>query len=223
MTRLILRLSPEAQALIDRERSIPAIPPAVRARAMARAREALARGDVRTSIPPRAAATSRWAASVVLACVASAAAGAAAYGLSARMQDARRVSPATPAVGLAAPGAIPSHSPAAMVVAPSAVVSGSTPHRASRSDAVREELLLLRRARGAVAGEDFAAALPPIAEHARRFKNGRLAEEREALRVKALVGLGRMEDARRAAAGFKARFPYSVLLPAVSQMPVSRP
>ena len=67
------------------------------------------------------------------------------------------------------------------------------------------------------------AALPPIAEHARRFKNGRLAEEREALRVKALVGLGRMEDARRAAAGFKARFPYSVLLPAVSQMPVSRP
>jgi hypothetical protein len=65
--------------------------------------------------------------------------------------------------------------------------------------------------------------LPPIVEHARRFKNGRLAEEREALRVKALVGLGRTHDARRAAAAFEARFPNSVLLPAVNQMPVARP
>jgi hypothetical protein len=74
-----------------------------------------------------------------------------------------------------------------------------------------------------VAREDFAAAQPPIAEHARRFQDGRLAEEREALRVKSLAGLGRSDEARRAAAAFKARFPRSVLLPAVSQMPASRP
>jgi hypothetical protein len=66
--------------------------------------------------------------------------------------------------------------------------------------------------------EDFADALPPLTEHARRFKDGTLAEEREALRVKALAGLGRTTEARRAAAAFGARFPRSVLLPAVNQM-----
>jgi hypothetical protein len=81
----------------------------------------------------------------------------------------------------------------------------------------------MRQARGAVARGDFAGALSPINEHTRRFKNGRLVEEREALRVKALMGLGRSEEARRAAAAFRSRFPRSVLLPAVGQMPVSRP
>lgn len=81
----------------------------------------------------------------------------------------------------------------------------------------------MRQARAAVARGDFAAALSPIAEHTRLFKNGRFGEEREALRVKALVGLGRSEEARHAAAAFQAHFPRSVLLPAVGQMPVSRP
>jgi hypothetical protein len=72
---------------------------------------------------------------------------------------------------------------------------------------------------------DQERAIPPLsaAQHARRFKTGRLVEEREALRVKALAGLGRTEEARRAAAAFRARFPRSVLLPAVSQMPASTP
>jgi hypothetical protein len=73
-------------------------------------------------------------------------------------------------------------------------------------------------ARRAVARQDFAAALGPIGEHARRFKDGRLTEEREALRVKALSGLGRVAEARHAAQAFEARFPRSVLLPAVSHM-----
>jgi predicted ATPase len=93
----------------------------------------------------------------------------------------------------------------------------------SPADAVRDELRLLRRARAAVAREEFGAALQPIAEHTHRFRDGRLAEEREALRVKSLAGLGRREEARRAAASFEARFPHSVLLPAVRQMPVSPP
>jgi hypothetical protein len=50
-----------------------------------------------------------------------------------------------------------------------------------------------------------------------------LVEEREALRVKALSGLGRTEEARRAADSFEARFPRSVLLPSVSKMPASEP
>ena len=43
-------------------------------------------------------------------------------------------------------------------------------------------------------------------------------EEREALHVKALAGLGRRDEARRAAAAFEDRFPRSVLLPAVRQI-----
>jgi len=93
----------------------------------------------------------------------------------------------------------------------------------SRADEARAELRLLRQARAAVVREDYAAALPPIAEHARRFKDGRLTEEREALKVKALAGLGRTDEARRAAASFRARFPRSVLLPAISQMSTAAP
>src|SRR6185436_14136722 len=91
----------------------------------------------------------------------------------------------------------------------------------SQADLAQAELGLLSPARAAVARGDFAAALPPIGEHARRFSNGRLAEEREALRIKALSGLGRSSEARRAASAFQARFPQSVLLPAVTQMPDS--
>jgi hypothetical protein len=81
----------------------------------------------------------------------------------------------------------------------------------------------LDRARAAVEREEFAAALSPLAEHARRFENGWLTEEREALRVKALAGLGRDDEARRVAAAFEARFPRSPLVSAVSRISASRP
>src|SRR5206468_1667962 len=99
--------------------------------------------------------------------------------------------------------------PPTVEVAPSpqGVTTTPTPSRAIRNEPGPEELALLRTARAAVARQDFAAALVPISEHARRFKNGRLAEEREALRVKALSGLGRTDEARHAARAFEARFP----------------
>jgi hypothetical protein len=93
----------------------------------------------------------------------------------------------------------------------------------SKAEAIRAELVLLRQARADVARKDFVAALRPIIEHTHRFKNGRLVEEREALRVQALAGLGRTEEARQAASAFRARFPRSVLLPAVSRMLDSTP
>ena len=80
------------------------------------------------------------------------------------------------------------------------------------------ELRLLERARAAVAREDFALAIQLLAEHARRFRTGRLVEERDALRIKSLAGLGRRSAARRAAADFEANFPRSALRPAVSRM-----
>jgi len=75
------------------------------------------------------------------------------------------------------------------------------------------EVGLLRRAHVGYASQDFSSALVLVAEHARRFPNGRLAEEREALRIRSLVGSGRTDEARRAVAAFAARFPRSVLLP----------
>ena len=81
----------------------------------------------------------------------------------------------------------------------------------SVADVYAQELRVLQPAQRAVARQDYASALVAIAEHQRRFPSGRLAEEREALRVKALLGLGRGEDAQRAGAGFRERFPRSAL------------
>jgi hypothetical protein len=202
-------LPPDVDALLERERVIPPLPAGQRARALA----------------PRAAARTRWPAAAAAALVVGGALAAAAYELHARMATV----PATRPVAAAPAGEVIGKAPAASrpagavadpIPTPAPVVEapGSSPAATARA-----ELRLLQQARFAVARGDFAAALPPIAEHTRRFKNGRLAEEREALRVKALSGLHRTEEARRAAAAFRARFPRSVLLPAVSQMPASGP
>jgi outer membrane protein assembly factor BamD (BamD/ComL family) len=87
----------------------------------------------------------------------------------------------------------------------------AAPSSSSAADAYALELRILERARAAVAAGDFSAALRAIANHQRRFPAGRLQEEREALRVKALSGLGRSDEARRAAERFRERFPRSVL------------
>ena len=214
-------LPPEVRALLDRERDIPPVSASQRARAMARARASLATPGVATTAPSSVAPRTRWAAAAAAALVVSVAVGAAAYEIRARMASApatrfAAVAPVTEIVA-GAPAALPPAAPVGdLVPAPAPAIEdpGLSP-----AEAARAELRLLRQARAAVARGDFAASLPPIAEHTRRFKNGRLAEEREALRVKALAGLGRTDEARRAAAAFRARFPRSVLLPAVSQMP----
>jgi hypothetical protein len=52
-----------------------------------------------------------------------------------------------------------------------------------------------------------------VARHAHRFPNGRLSEEREAFRIRSLVGSGQTDEGRRAVTAFARRFPRSVLLP----------
>jgi len=212
------KLSPRVRSLLDRERAIPPQPAVVRARVLARARAALAAGAASRLVPEGAPRRTRWAAAAVLVFVASAAMAAAAYRIGIRMK------PVAPPVAVSRLS-VPSEPPSSLVANPVADLPAA-PARSpspSRADMIREELRLLRQARGAVAREDFAAALPPLAELSRRFRDGRLAEEREALHVKALAGLGRTDEARRAAAAFEARFPRSVLLPAVRQMPASTP
>jgi hypothetical protein len=74
------------------------------------------------------------------------------------------------------------------------------------------ELAVLEPARRAVAGGDFAGALAAVSQHQREFPGGLLTEERSALRVRALWGLGRTAEAESAAAAFRQRYPRSALL-----------
>jgi hypothetical protein len=217
--------SPQVRSLLERERAIPPLPAAVRGRALARARAALATGVGAEQSPlSTAPRRMRWVAAAILVLRTCGAAAAAAYRIGIRARPVAPVVELAPTPRSSAPAAKP-----AVTLAPNSEVTdlpapmAAAPATPSRADAAREELRLLRQARAAVARTDFAAALPPLTEHARRFKDGRLAEEREALRVKALAGLGRTDEARRAAAAFKARFPRSVLLPIVSQMPSAAP
>jgi hypothetical protein len=216
--------SPEIRAVLDQERVISPVAASQRARVIARARASLEAPVAATSVFSTSAPRTRWPAAAAAALVVTAAVGAAAYEIHARMAR-DPVTPATttvaPVSGLAPSAPAPSPPAAAdgdLVPAPEPAVSAP---RLSSAGSAREELRLLRQARAAVARNEFAVALVPIAEHARRFRNGRLAEEREALRVKVLVGLGRTNEARRAASDFQKHFPRSVLLPTVSQMSVS--
>jgi hypothetical protein len=93
----------------------------------------------------------------------------------------------------------------------------------AKQEIVIEELRLLERAQQFAARGDYAAALAVTTEHERRYSGGRLCEEREALRLRALIGLGRDNEARQAAARFRRDFPRSVLLPKLDDMLVSSP
>jgi len=79
-------------------------------------------------------------------------------------------------------------------------------------DPLGAELRVLHPAQEAFERRDWTGALRSLAEHARIFPHGHLAEEREALRVECLVRLGKTTEARKTANAFVAHFPNSVLL-----------
>jgi hypothetical protein len=76
---------------------------------------------------------------------------------------------------------------------------------------------LLDGARKALARGDTPEAERALNLHARRHPAGLLLEEREALAIKVLVDLGRLEDARRRAGKFKERYPRSLFGPSVEE------
>ncbi len=73
------------------------------------------------------------------------------------------------------------------------------------------EAALLQRAQTALAAGDPEAALARLGEHARGFKDGVLARERDALRVTALCAAGRVGEGRAEAAAFLAAHAGSLL------------
>jgi len=109
----------------------------------------------------------------------------------------------------ASPNAEPSSPPARASTAPKTTAAAST-----HGDLVREREVL-DVARAAIAHGQPQDAIAAMQEHARRWPNGALAEEREVVLIQALVAAGRGPEARARAARFYRTFPRSLLAPAV--------
>jgi hypothetical protein len=229
MTRERPRVDAGLGSLLERGRILRPVPDLVRARALARARAtvAAAAASPTDAAPPSPARVYRlrfaFAASLALAAGAAGAAIALVNGAlhapgPAPVASPRTVAPVgSPAIDLATtPG--PAPAPPATVASSAAVAKRQRPARPlTPRESYAAELELLQRAQAAYVGRSFSNALAVVAEHGRRFPNGRLAEEREALRVRSLAASGRTEEARRAAMTFVDRFPHSVLLPRLQQ------
>ena len=222
-------LPPALESWLAYEREIAPQPEMVRARALARAREALREGDVVFLAPRKAPAPVRRLLYATAAGLVLMAGTAAAY------QMLRRPAPVPPpaeghtqvvsAVAEPAPASAPAQQTALEPVAPAAPAvspKASAPSRrtgvTAKNQARLEELRLLVRARQADARGDYLSVLSVLSEHERSFPTGRLSEEREVLRVKALVGLHRGGEARQVAANFRRQFPRSVLLHKIDDM-----
>jgi len=232
MRGLETELDPELAAFLEGRGAERQLSPEVRARVLARSRASVS-GD-RAFMPARPVERRRAAPVLVwrrfrLARVALAAAivlglAGAAGALAALYQRGLLGSPG-PAVGSSSgtqPSA-PMHAPPPVSVeAPAVVVSqpavATKPVRVARDFRPSSgEVELVERIHLACARHDYTVALAMIQEHARRFPRGALAEEREALRIESLAGLGSTDEARRRAAVYAARFPRSVLLPRVKE------
>ncbi len=225
-----LPLAPAVESLLAFERVITPQPERVRARAVARARASLRAADLTAARPARGGASS--ARRLVYAAAASVlllAGGAAAYQMLRTPEPAetRSAPPAKSSSGARATASLAAPAPATPAapdlvgtpVAPSKATAASPRGTvATKSAATPEELRLLVRARQADARAEYFVVLSLLNEHERSFPTGRLSEEREALRVKALVGLGRGAEARQAAARFGRSFPRSVLLHKLEDM-----
>jgi hypothetical protein len=221
--------------LLASERALVALPEMVRARALARAREAL-RDSPEGARPRRRVAPARNRRLVL-----AAAAGVAILaGTAAAFQMIRRPAPHSEASQVPRlPAAAPNFTGPALALAPVAApvraldnVAPASPKAdsptrkpafAGKREGGLEEVRLLDQARQSDARGDYATALTVVAEHERGFPAGRLSEEREVLRLKALVGLGRGNEARHAAARFHRQFPRSVLLRKIDDMLASLP
>jgi hypothetical protein len=123
------------------------------------------------------------------------------------------LSPAPPSgVQPPQPAAQPSRSPARPAPAPRA-----DRDRDDDDDGLGRERALLEQARAALVGGDPGRALAALDRHRRIFPDGRLAEERDVLRVRTLAAAGRTRDAQAEAERFLRKHPASLFRPAVEQ------
>lgn len=98
---------------------------------------------------------------------------------------------------------------------PTSAAPPAFPAGSSRAIALGRERALLDRAQASLSAGEPARALELVERHLRRYSQGALSEEREALAVNALVTLGRYREAVRRGAAFRARYPHSLLMPSI--------
>lgn len=106
--------------------------------------------------------------------------------------------------------------------APQPTAKPSTPNF-SKDHALAAERSLLELSRTAITRGDAKTALKQLQRHARMHRRGRLAEERDALWVQALVLDRSYEKARARAQRFKKRYPQSLFLPVVEHVMAELP
>jgi len=217
-------VSPMLAALLSQEKDYSGPSEMFRARLMARARQAARATKVPLPDRRRAAPFHRLLYAAAAAVVLMASAAAAYEWL--RTPD---LAPPTPGPGLHSrlthPVPIEAPQPLAAQPQSEATLPEVAAHRRGAVHATQarlKEIRLLVRARQADARGDYAAVLSIASEHQRSFPAGRLSEERQVLRVRALVGLGRSGEARQVGASFRRQFPHSVLLETVDEMMTSR-
>jgi len=91
------------------------------------------------------------------------------------------------------------------------------PEDALPIDTLGEERAMLDRARLDIAQGRLRDARSALAQHAEQYRDGQLAEEREALAIRLLVREGRESEARARAARFRKQHPRSIQLPGIAE------
>jgi hypothetical protein len=216
------------RALFAQERALPAVDDALRERLLTRARAAVE--DRPSGVGLRAAAQARrrgsrasrtfLLAAAAVAIAGLAMAGAKIYGVNdAPVPSLQATLPPAPSPvrvderpAVPQPASSPTTSNDNALTPRRAAPAPTEPARPQSAATYALELGLLEPARSSIARRDFAGALAAIARHQREYPRGQLAEEREALRVRALWSMGARTDAERAAALFRRRYPQSGLL-----------
>ncbi|HEY1957570.1 MAG TPA: hypothetical protein VGH28_18250 [Polyangiaceae bacterium] len=212
-------LPPDVRALLDAERGHVEMPTAAKARLARRLSPSL-----HASAASGAKTIGGWKAIALKGALVVAAAAGGTFALrherAPREQPALSVRVAPPPVAFVAPAAPAPEIVRAPEVAsapPAVVVRAPVAKPLDAAERLEAERKLLDEARDALQRGEPERALEATDRHAARFAHGTLTEERYALRVRALVRLGRGVEARALASEMASRFPRSFLLEGVQR------
>ena len=235
----------DVAALVDEERALPGLPAGARERLRARIDLLAPLGGVGGgegggggegaggSAGAGAAAASGGAlkgaiaSKIAIAAVAFGVGGASGAAVHATLAPTAAPAPALTVSAMAAPQPIASFAPPASASS-SALSVDDLPNAAPKpsakatpsaidpsKDGLKQERVSLEVACTAITRGDYAGAIAALDRHAAAFPRGQLAEERELMRIQALVGQGRGPEAKARAAEFHRDFPHSLMKGAV--------
>jgi len=223
-------MSPAMKALLEAERPLDVVPAATRAKLFAKVSASMAgaaaAGAVGSAALGGKAVASGAAAGtttavttkvIIAAAVAFSVGGGVGAGVHAVVAPPKQVvQPAPIVIRMEAPVPPP---PAPEVVVDEPAPPPPAPVKAApkkqQPDNLGAERSYIEQARAALSRHEAGAALSALALHEREYPAGQLAEERVALQVIALSESGESAKAKELAAKFRAKYPGSLLMPAV--------